>query len=742
MSKLTVRDKAKAAYRCSRSKFVSRSLKKHVKIISDSVNAPDLTFSDLTTSNYLPQLHEINSTNNVNCETRHLTQYQEIAESDLEDLESADDPESSGSLMVINCEEEIDSHISGGETDYALDSVLSSSSSSDEDSPEQEVLVEEMERRDVSEEDQALSTSLINWALKYNIRHNALTDLLHILSPHDSSLPKDARTLLKTRCSQDIQQMKDLYQQNREYTYFGLQKQIVEVLNVATEPIVEGDIIDLLINVDGLPLYKGSSKQFWPILCTVNVNDNVSKPFLVAIFCGNSKPTSAAVFFKDFIPELLLVKNDGIMWNSRHLIVRIKGFVCDCPARAFIKCTKGHTAYYGCERCDQKGVRLEVEKKIVFPELNARKRTDESFLNKLQQQYHHPEMNSPLLPLNIGMVSQIPLEYMHLVCLGAMKKLLLYWHEGKRNVKISAQLAGIISENLTAVASNVCCEFARKPRSLKELKHWKAAELRLFLCYLGPIVLRGRLNSNVYHHFMLLHVAVSLLANPETCHTHCDYAEKLLKRFVEELPDIYGEASLVYTMHSLIHVCDDVRRFGCLDSYSAFPFENALGALKRMLRSGRLPLQQLCRRLSELGIASYVFQSKAAFHPVLSARHWKGPTLGIEGDQYGKLAYGGFTYTVCGNNCYSLLDCGKVASIENFIDSSSDGIVLICRSFSVQEPFYTYPCSSDTLKVFRVSHLTDQHDYFPVTKINTKCMLIPRDNYFVAYPLLHGIVDM
>ena len=98
---------------------------------------------------------------------------------------------------------------------------------------------------------------------------------------------------------------------------------------------------------------------------------------------------------------------------------------------------------------------------------------------------------------------------------------------------------------------------------------------------------------------MLLHVAISILANPNMCWTHVDYAEKLLNIFVMQMPELYGNSSISYTMHSLCHICDDVRQYGSLDEYSAFPFENALGIMKRLLRSGHMPLQQLCRRLSE-----------------------------------------------------------------------------------------------------------------------------------------------
>ncbi|XP_065645700.1 uncharacterized protein LOC136076155 [Hydra vulgaris] len=152
---------------------------------------------------------------------------------------------------------------------------------------------------------------------------------------------------------------------------------------------------------------------------------------------------------------------------------------------------------------------------------------------------------------------------------------------GKRNIKISMQTANAISCELINIAKYVTMEFSSKPRSLNEIDCWKATEFRTFLCYLRPLVLRSHLSPQQYHHFMLMHVAVTILSSNSMLNMYCDYAENLLKEFVDQMSELYGSTAVIYTIHSLIHVCDDVRRLGTLDEYSAFPFENALGMLKK-----------------------------------------------------------------------------------------------------------------------------------------------------------------
>ena len=102
--------------------------------------------------------------------------------------------------------------------------------------------------------------------------------------------------------------------------------------------------------------------------------------------------------------------------------ITLSCFVCDTPAHSYIKQTKGHSGYFACERCTQKG--SHTEGKIVFDELNAPPRTDASY-NEQRQPEHHIGI-SPLTRLAVNMVSQFPLEYMQLVCLGVTRRLLMF----------------------------------------------------------------------------------------------------------------------------------------------------------------------------------------------------------------------------------------------------------------------------------------------------------------------------
>lgn len=146
-------------------------------------------------------------------------------------------------------------------------------------------------------------------------------------------------------------------------------------------------------------------------------------------------------------------------------------------------------------------------------------------------------------------------------------------------------------------------EFARQPRSLHEIDRWKATELRQFLLYTGPVVLKTVVSPERYKHFLSLTVAMSILleSDDRIQNAYLQYAHELIKHFVTSCTALYGKTFPVYNVHGLNHLHEDASHFNCsLNDISCFPFENYLQQIKKHVRSGRNPLEQVTRRLSEI----------------------------------------------------------------------------------------------------------------------------------------------
>lgn len=98
--------------------------------------------------------------------------------------------------------------------------------------------------------------------------------------------------------------------------------------------------------------------------------------------------------------------------------------------------------------------------------------------------------------------------------------------------------------------------------------------------------------------FLTLHVAIQLLCSPDLL--HITYAESLLKHFVQSFAILYEPQYISHNIHALTHLANDVRKFGTLDTFSAFRYENYLRKIKRLLKKAERPLQQIHNRLTEL----------------------------------------------------------------------------------------------------------------------------------------------
>lgn len=100
------------------------------------------------------------------------------------------------------------------------------------------------------------------WAIKHNITRNALCELLKILISFGLTwLPADARTLLRTPKTVEIKS-----RANGKVWYSGIKRNLHQLLRNVNQSIS----LELNINVDGVPLFKGSRHEFWPILCNVH----------------------------------------------------------------------------------------------------------------------------------------------------------------------------------------------------------------------------------------------------------------------------------------------------------------------------------------------------------------------------------------------------------------------------------------------------------------------------------------
>jgi len=571
----------------------------------------------------------------------------------------------------------------------------------------------------------SLSEQLAQWISDFQVSHIAVNKLLQILKPHCPPLPHDVRTLLQTPRHTEVKVCG-----SGEYVHFGLEKGINHAL--LKNSIADGEEIYVQINVDGLPVFKSSNRQFWPILCLIR-QPYLTDPFVVGLFSGTTKPPVG--FLDDFVYELKMLMTNGMPLDMNHVSIKLHSFVCDAPARAFLKCIKLHSGYSSCEKCDQHGEWLG---KVIFSSTEGSLRTDELFRNRTDDGHHLPLLESPLLALDMDMVTQFPLDPMHLLHLGVMRRLLLSWLRGPLTVRVASRVVSELSASLLTLSTHIPHDFCRRPRSLAEIDRWKATEFRLLLLYCGPVVLRTALKEPLYKHFLLLFVASTVLSSKHLSHQFCQYAGGLLKSFVQGVAELYGKTELVYNMHGLLHLASDVARYGSLDNFSSYPFENKLKEVKRLVRKPHHALQQVARRLAETQ-KCFSGQSQSALQQTkFLHEHCTGPVPdGFEkAKQFSKLLVNGMQLSVGQrDSCVQLLD-KSVVVVRNILQVDTTAVIL-CSKFETVSDFFVYPLPSSCINIFRVSQLDRSYHCAHVDEITHKSVLLTDQSDFVVFPLLH-----
>lgn len=434
-------------------------------------------------------------------------------------------------------------------------------------------------------------------------------------------------------------------------------------------------------------------------------------------------------------------------------------------------------------KCTTTGTYSNFSRAVVFPEINCENRTDENFRNGAYGSHHR--VLTPFLRLPIDMINAFPIgDSLHLLHLGVMKRLLLGWRDGTfrkpsknrnsydtinddRRCRISE--ARFSTRDITAISSYLTdCklprEFQRATRGLDCLNHWKGTEYRSFLHYVGIVALKEHLVADAYAHFLLLFCAVTICSS-KRYFDHLHIARLMIDDFIEGYINLYGTHYITSNVHNLCHLVDEVEMFGELHTFTAYPFENMLGKVKRLVRSGNRPLAQVAKRLLELNNTASKWvdstnpsgngirtkkrsvEVKKAFGsgniPVHLIEAFRRNNNGNE-----KIRYycevevdREFTLSVAREaDSWFLTNTNNIARLINVISVGEIKVNVCYSEYVTSGNFFTTPCESKLIDIHSVPRLCDS-----VTKIadinciqcKVVCLKYEKDDMYVFVPLSH-----
>lgn len=369
------------------------------------------------------------------------------------------------------------------------------------------------------------------------------------------------------------------------------------------EVIKEKYDLTLLWNTDGVPFSNSSNGQVWLVqaqIINIPPQNRRNYQFVCGIYYSRLKKPDMSSFLWPFVKRLQNLY-EGIDWYDRetksiiHSTIIAPIATLDAPARAAVQNINQFNGECGCTFCEHLGQTCETGKGFnrVYPmssNENPTLRTKKRMYLQAQAAVrgnanHINGVKGPsvaaLIPQFDVAASFLP-DYMHAILLGVCRMLFKLWFSPKYKnclFYIKKKFRDEIDQDLQNIYPP---DFVtREPGSLKDIKFLKAAQIREYLLNYFPILLNGRLNKKYYDHFLLLVYATRLLLQSEIHIRQIEIAECLLNLFVMGVETLYGLEKCSFNVHQLTHIAGYVLLWGPLHSWSAFPFEDANGYIKR-----------------------------------------------------------------------------------------------------------------------------------------------------------------
>lgn len=198
-----------------------------------------------------------------------------------------------------------------------------------------------------------------------------------------------------------------------------------------------------------------------------------------------------------------------------------------------------------------------------------------------------------MLSTHINIVDAVPVDYMHAILEGVVKKLIEFWTDTKRHSKRYCLSRNIDEINKRLKRIKPPHEFRRTPRPITPNSYWKASEFRAWLLYYSIPVLSDLLPSDYVYQLSLLVAAMHLLLSDCVLVSEIQTADELLYLFYTLTPKLYPLTMCSPNMHTLVRMCKFVHAWGPLWCYSTFRFENLNEDLRRHCHGTRNVLPQL-----------------------------------------------------------------------------------------------------------------------------------------------------
>lgn len=231
---------------------------------------------------------------------------------------------------------------------------------------------------------------------------------------------------------------------------------------------------------------------------------------------------------------------------------------------------------------------------------------------------------------------------------------------------------------------------------------------------------------------MSLHVAINLLCHKNLESNIIIFCKNLLVKYVNDFKVIYGKHHIVYVVHALCHIADDVLRHGQLDGFSSFLYESFNYKIKNMLRKNELPLAQINRRLEELSNLEREqnLEREIKIYPELKEKSF------LPADNfkviYKKVVFENFEISSNQRNMWFLTKTKNIVKFL-FAEKKIDGIYLFGSEIKEKSNFFDQPIFSSSINIFQTGFTEESPKYWKADLISNKMFCMEKSSELVNW---------
>ena len=366
---------------------------------------------------------------------------------------------------------------------------------------------------------------------------------------------------------------------------------------------------------------SNSSSEMWVICLAINeleYKERVKLENLLIVGLSCEKP-ELSLFLKPLYNSMMKLAK-GVNFEIPDQTILVKGiiicFIADQVAKAFMMNMTKYNGKFGCQTCTQKSTHLKEDHVRIYDFQKFDLRTDAEHLlhiakcKKIQGTYlgvKGPSMYSKIVmdPINAASIDS-----MHALFRGVVRQLLNYLigQQYSREPYSIRQHLKTIEERISSLKPPSFVQ--RFPSSIdKHAQEWKAHDYKNWFFHYSAVTLCDLLPENQFEHYKLLLFGVSILFKSSISEEDLNLAERALQKFVSQFADIYKTRYMSSNVHLLLHLVDQVRKFGPLPNISAFPFEDMNGQLKNLVHGSTSPELQISSSISFL-LSMVTFKQK------------------------------------------------------------------------------------------------------------------------------------